>query len=82
MDTARERDVNVITLVTRDFNSPVGFEAQANVLYDMVSANCFDGLVVWTSPLINTGGPATPNASLNSIVLYLWWLSRKVATIN
>jgi signal transduction histidine kinase len=34
MDTAREQDANVLTFLARDLDTFVGFEAQANVLYD------------------------------------------------
>jgi PAS domain S-box-containing protein len=43
---ARKRDVNVICFVGLWLQSPYGFEAQANVIYDLVSAQRLDGLVV------------------------------------
>ena len=54
---ARERDANVITFTAHDLGTTIGFDAQANVLYDMVSADVLDGLVTWTAPLMNYAGP-------------------------
>jgi DNA-binding LacI/PurR family transcriptional regulator/anti-anti-sigma regulatory factor len=45
-DAAEERDANVITFVGGSLHSPHGFEAQGNVLYDLVAAEVVDGLVV------------------------------------
>ena len=46
VDAARKRDVNVICFVGLWLRSPYGFEAQANVIYDLVSAERLDGLVI------------------------------------
>jgi signal transduction histidine kinase/DNA-binding LacI/PurR family transcriptional regulator len=43
--------VNLIAIPGRELASPDGFKAQANVVYDLVSAERLDGLVVWTTPL-------------------------------
>ena len=58
IDEARERDVNLITFVSHDLGILIGFEAQANVLYDLVDPDLFDGLLIWTAPLINYSGAA------------------------
>jgi len=46
VDAARKRDVNVICYVGSWLHSPYGFQAQANVIYDLVNAEKLDGLVI------------------------------------
>jgi DNA-binding LacI/PurR family transcriptional regulator/signal transduction histidine kinase len=46
-DTARERGLNLICLPANPPNSPIGFEAQANVLYNLVNKKNIDGLIIW-----------------------------------
>ena len=46
-DVARERDVNLICLPGKRLRSPVGFDVQANILYDLVGPDSVDGLVIW-----------------------------------
>jgi PAS domain S-box-containing protein len=46
VDVAKKRDVNVVCFVGLFLGSPYGFEAQANVIYDLVSAEQLDGLVI------------------------------------
>src|SRR5579859_2788000 len=48
---ARERDVNLICFPGRPLRSPLGFEAQANVLYDLVDTERLDGLIIWVAGL-------------------------------
>jgi DNA-binding LacI/PurR family transcriptional regulator/GAF domain-containing protein len=50
-DIARERDVNLICFPAQPLSSPHGFDAQANVLYDLARAENVDGLVFWGSVL-------------------------------
>jgi len=57
IDVAQKRNINLVSLMPRAFNSPVGFEAQSNALYNLINADRLDGLLIWTSPIINTGGP-------------------------
>ena len=59
VDQAKDRGVNLITFVPRDLDIPVGFQAQANVLYDLVDLEQLDGLLIWTAPIINHGGAAS-----------------------
>jgi GAF domain-containing protein/DNA-binding LacI/PurR family transcriptional regulator len=56
VDVARERDVNMVYFPACDLDTPVGFDAQANVLYDIASADALDGLVIWTASLVNYAG--------------------------
>jgi DNA-binding LacI/PurR family transcriptional regulator len=58
MDAAKACDVNVISFMAHKLDCPLGFEAQANVLYDLVSPDRLDGVLIFTAPLINTAGPA------------------------
>jgi PAS domain S-box-containing protein len=52
-DAARERDVNLICFLGRELHSPIGFDAQANVLYDLVNPEQLDGLVLWAAGFDN-----------------------------
>ena len=45
-DAARQRDVNLIGFAGGMLASPHGFEAQANVLFDLVNPEVIDGLIV------------------------------------
>jgi DNA-binding LacI/PurR family transcriptional regulator/anti-anti-sigma regulatory factor len=47
----REHGANLICFPANPLNSPLGFEAQANVLYDLVDAENVDGLVIWSTIL-------------------------------
>ena len=50
VDVARKRDVNVVCFVGLFLGSPYGFETQANVIFDLVSAErLFSMLRVWLS---------------------------------
>ncbi|MBN1889036.1 MAG: substrate-binding domain-containing protein [Thermoflexales bacterium] len=55
-DVAREHDINLICLLGNPLHSTRGFEAQANVLFDLVSDAVFDGLVVWGGALSHHAG--------------------------
>jgi len=46
-DLTQERDINLICFVGEALRSASGFEAQANVVYDLVGMENVDGLVVW-----------------------------------
>jgi DNA-binding LacI/PurR family transcriptional regulator/anti-anti-sigma regulatory factor len=50
-DVTRENGVNLICFPANPLRSPRGFEAQANVLYDLVGAENVDGLVIWSTIL-------------------------------
>lgn len=52
-DAARSRDINLICFVGDELQIPIGFRAQANVIYDFVSAEHVDGLVIWGSTFSN-----------------------------
>src|SRR5512137_472301 len=43
---AEERDINLLVLVGGILKSPIGFEAQANILYELVNASNVDGVIV------------------------------------
>ncbi len=45
-ELAEEKDINLLTVVGRMLKSPIGYEAQANILYDLVNPSNVDGLVV------------------------------------
>jgi signal transduction histidine kinase/DNA-binding LacI/PurR family transcriptional regulator/AraC-like DNA-binding protein len=48
---AQERDVNLICFPGKPLRSPLEFEAQSNVLYELVSQQNVDGLVIWSAGL-------------------------------
>jgi PAS domain S-box-containing protein len=50
-DAALERDVNLICFDGGILRTPEGFAAQGNVLYDLVSSETIDGLIIWSSIL-------------------------------
>jgi PAS domain S-box-containing protein len=56
LDAAFEADANLICFPGWDLNSPRSFEVQANVLYDLVSAESVDGLVISGGPMSNFAG--------------------------
>jgi len=45
-DVAREHNVNAISFVGQYVRDTKDFKAQANILYDLVDAECLDGLVI------------------------------------
>jgi len=49
VDEARKRDVNLICFVGGYWADPRGFQAQANVLYDLVNAEDIEGVISWAS---------------------------------
>jgi DNA-binding LacI/PurR family transcriptional regulator len=52
-NAARTNDVNLICVVGDELRVTIGFRAQATVLYEFVSAEHLDGLVIWGSTFIN-----------------------------
>lgn len=50
-DAALERDVNLICFDGGILRTPEGYAAQGNVLYDLVSSETIDGLIIWSSIL-------------------------------
>ena len=51
VDGAQEAGVNLIGIPGRELGNPEAFKAEANVVYDLISPDRFDGLVVWMTPL-------------------------------
>jgi len=62
---AQELDLNLICFAGGELNSPVGFDAQANVLYDMINTKSLDGLVVWGGGVGQFVGPEKLEAFCN-----------------
>ncbi len=62
VDAAKKRDVNVICFPGLWLHSPHGFEAQANAIYDLVSAERLDGLVIMMSAITPMMGPEEKRA--------------------
>jgi PAS domain S-box-containing protein len=50
-NAATEGDVNLLCIVGGALRSPTGLSALANVIYDLISADNVDGLVVWAGGL-------------------------------
>jgi DNA-binding LacI/PurR family transcriptional regulator/anti-anti-sigma regulatory factor/putative methionine-R-sulfoxide reductase with GAF domain len=53
VDAARKHDVNLICFPGRSLHFPSGFDAQANIIYDLVGSENVDGLVTWASAIGN-----------------------------
>ncbi len=64
VDVARKRDANVVCFVGLFLDSPYGFEAQANVIYDLVSAERLDGLVIMVGAITQFVPPDAKRAVL------------------
>jgi hypothetical protein len=65
IDAAREQGVNLISFLPRELDTTSGFDAQANVLYDLVNTDLFDGLVAWAGPLVSYADPEAANLLLD-----------------
>jgi PAS domain S-box-containing protein len=50
-EAAQKRDVNLLCFVGREIESTVGYRRYANAIYDLVSENCVDGLILFTGTL-------------------------------
>src|SRR4030042_6057576 len=48
LDAVQARDVNLLCFVGGVLNGPRGFEAQGNMIYDLVHAEIVGGLIVWS----------------------------------
>ena len=62
IDAAEQHDVNLICFPGGRIHSMESFENQRNIIYDLVSKNCVDGLVTWSSALGGVMGPTEINA--------------------
>jgi signal transduction histidine kinase/DNA-binding LacI/PurR family transcriptional regulator/ActR/RegA family two-component response regulator len=51
VDGARECDVDLVCFAGAELGHPEAFRAQANAVFDLVSSERLDGLVVWTTTL-------------------------------
>jgi signal transduction histidine kinase/DNA-binding LacI/PurR family transcriptional regulator/CheY-like chemotaxis protein len=51
VDAARAYGASLITFVGRELDSPLGFDAHGNVIYDAVGAEAVDGLILWSTAL-------------------------------
>jgi DNA-binding LacI/PurR family transcriptional regulator/anti-anti-sigma regulatory factor len=54
---AQKHGVNLLCLVGGELESIIGFNAQGNVLYDLVSPESVDGIITWGSTSIHHTGP-------------------------
>jgi signal transduction histidine kinase/DNA-binding LacI/PurR family transcriptional regulator len=50
-NVAQVRDVNLICFPGKPLRSVLGFEAQSNILYDLVNTQMIDGLIIWLAGL-------------------------------
>jgi signal transduction histidine kinase/DNA-binding LacI/PurR family transcriptional regulator len=64
-DAARRRGANLVTFDGRHLRSPYGFNAQANILYELARSGRMDGLIVWTEGLVSYLAPAEGVAFLS-----------------
>lgn len=56
-DVMEERGINLIIFPGRTLETPVGFDRQRNVLYDLVGPENVEGLVIFSGTLANYIGP-------------------------
>jgi DNA-binding LacI/PurR family transcriptional regulator/signal transduction histidine kinase len=61
-DAAKAAGVNLICLPGNPPRSRLGFEYQANVLYDLVDRETMDGLVVWGGAMVGVSSPEDTRA--------------------
>ncbi|MCJ7548626.1 MAG: hypothetical protein MUQ30_02970, partial [Anaerolineae bacterium] len=54
---AQEQDLNVVTFVGREIDSPQSLERQANAIYELISAEKLSGAVVMSSGVGLYAGP-------------------------
>lgn len=58
LDAAERHDVNLISFPGGRLNASIAFESQRNLIFDLASSECIDGLVTWASSL---GGVLSPS---------------------
>ena len=58
VDVAREQGANLICFNGGELRSPNGFEAQGNIIFDLVDAESIDGLIIWSAAIDLYIGPA------------------------
>jgi signal transduction histidine kinase/DNA-binding LacI/PurR family transcriptional regulator/ActR/RegA family two-component response regulator len=51
VDAAREYGVSLVAFVGRELASPLGYDAQANAIYDLVGPDAVDGVILWSTAL-------------------------------
>src|SRR5687768_6684846 len=61
-DTLRQQDANLISFAGGELRSPNGFEAQGNVIFDLVAAESIDGLIIWSAGIDMYISPAEMQA--------------------
>jgi signal transduction histidine kinase/DNA-binding LacI/PurR family transcriptional regulator len=44
---AKAHNINALCFAGHSVHTPVGFSAQANILYDLIDVGRFDGLIIW-----------------------------------
>ncbi len=49
VDAAREHNANLIYFAAEALHSPIDFEMQTNILYDLIGMDNVDGMMSWTS---------------------------------
>ncbi|MFN2150333.1 MAG: LacI family DNA-binding transcriptional regulator, partial [Anaerolineales bacterium] len=65
VDAARKRNVDVICFVGLWLDSPYGFEAQANVIYDLVNTEKLDGLLMMAGAILQFVQPEKKRAFID-----------------
>lgn len=49
--TAKKMKFNLLTFTGGALNSPMGFEAQGNIIYELINEKNIDGLIIWSGIL-------------------------------
>ncbi|HNX59392.1 MAG TPA: substrate-binding domain-containing protein [Spirochaetota bacterium] len=58
-DEAKDQGINVISFVGKRLDSPSGFEAKANIVYDLVTTKRIDGVVILSAAVGSSADPAS-----------------------
>lgn len=62
LDAAEKHDANLICFPGGRLKTPIAYESQRNVVFELASETCLDGLVTWSSALGGVLGPAEINS--------------------
>jgi len=63
-EAARRHDASLVCFPGKPIRSPIAFEAQSNILYELVGPDRIDGLVAWLANLTILASPGEVRAML------------------
>src|SRR5512139_1899675 len=62
LDAAERQDANLISFPGGRLNASTAFESQRNLIFNLASSQCLDGLITWASSLGGVLSPAETSA--------------------